>query len=48
MEEWLLYCVCTHWDRVQSLTSDIGKTCNFVTFYEFLPHIGVHHTLHVC
>jgi hypothetical protein len=20
------------------------KTCNFVTFYEFLIHLGVHHT----
>jgi hypothetical protein len=21
-----------------------NKTCNFVTFYEFLIHLGVHHT----
>jgi hypothetical protein len=23
------------------------KTRNFVTFYEFLPHIGLHHTRHL-
>ncbi len=40
MEEWLLYCVCTRLDSVQSLTADIGKTRNFVTFYEFYPTLA--------
>ncbi len=24
------------------------KTCNFVTFYEFLIHLGMHHTKSQC
>ncbi len=24
------------------------KTCNFVTFYEFLIHLGMHHTMRAC
>jgi hypothetical protein len=23
------------------------KTCSFVMFYEYLPHIGLHHTSHL-
>ncbi len=35
-----MYCVCTCWDSVQSLTLDIRKTCNFVTFYKFCPTLA--------
>jgi hypothetical protein len=44
MVEWLSYYVCIRWNGVQSSTSDIDETCNFVTLYKFLPHIGLHHT----
>jgi hypothetical protein len=47
MVEWLPYCVCIRWNSVQSSTPDSNENLYFVTFYKFLPHIGLHHTRYV-
>jgi hypothetical protein len=40
-----LYCVCIHWNSVQSSTLDIKKSLKNVTFKTFLSHPGLHHTI---
>jgi hypothetical protein len=46
MEEWLLYCACTHWNSVRSSTLGHQKTVKNVIFEEFLAHPRVHHTMY--
>jgi hypothetical protein len=44
MEEWLWYCVCFVRIVSRAQLRTLIKTHNFVTFYEFLSHLGMHHT----
>jgi hypothetical protein len=44
MDKWFLYYVCISKCSVENSSLDIDKTCSFVTFYKFLPHIGLRHT----
>ncbi len=45
MQEWLLYCVCINEKCLNPVLQTSIKTGNFVTFYKFLIHLGMHHTL---
>ncbi len=45
MGKWFLQSLDFMKCSVENLQSDIEKTCNFVTFYEFLTHPRLHHTI---
>ncbi len=44
IDKWFVYCICTLKPYVPASYLESIKTCNFVTFYEFLMHTGMHHT----